>query len=188
MRISLLGAGFLLWGLLVGASVQGADDAKSFAIGDGHFACTVPDGWVRKQPKVRIIEHEFAAPAAEGDKEDARFTVMGAGGAVADNITRWIGQFDQPDGKDTKDATKQEKKMIAGVEVHLVDITGTYKDSAGGPFAGGKVVERPDYRMLAAIIVTEKDGNYFLKLYGPKKTMAAHEAGFLKMVTGLQKK
>jgi len=174
--------------ILVGGAVQAADDATSFAIGDGHYSFTVPDGWVRKQPKVRIIEHEFAAPAAEGDKEDARFTVMGAGGAIEDNITRWMGQFDQPDGKETKDVTKKEKKTVAGADVYVVDITGTYKDSAGGPFAGGKVVERPDYRMLAAIIVTEKDGNYFLKLYGPKKTMAANEAGFQKMVTGLQKK
>ena len=111
-------------------------------------------------------------------------TVMGAGGAIEDNIARWVGQFAKPDDKDIKKETKE----IQGQKVYFVDISGTYKDSVGGPFAGGKVIERPDYRMLAAIIATEKDGNYFVKLYGPKKTIAANEEAFNKMIEGMKAK
>ena len=65
------------------------------------------------------------------------------------------------------------------------DITGTYKDAPAGPFAGGKAVDRPDYRMLAAIVETPDRGNYFLKFYGPGKTVAKHADGFRAMVEGL---
>ncbi|HZZ73838.1 MAG TPA: hypothetical protein VFE24_16415 [Pirellulales bacterium] len=180
-----LAAVVLSW--LVAPAITRGEDPKNdpaITIAEGKLVLTAPDKWVRKQPKTRIVDHEFAIPAVEGDQADGRLTVMGAGGAVEDNIARWVGQFEQPDKKDVK----KEKKTIAGNEVYLVDISGTYKETAGGPFSGGKVVEKPDYRMLAAIITTEKDGNYFVKLYGPSKTIAANEAAFMKMVDGLKKK
>ena len=177
--------------IAVAADDPKADEPKkdqAITLAEGKFAVTAPDKWVRKQPKSRIIEHEFSVPAAEGDSEDGRLTVMGAGGAIEDNLTRWIGQFIQPDPNDIK----KDKKTVAGQEVHSLDISGTYKDMPGGPVAAGKSIERPDYRMLAVIIVTKDGdtptGNYFIKLYGPKKTIAANEAAFAKMIAGLEKK
>jgi hypothetical protein len=135
-----------------------------------------------------MIAYEFAIPKAEGDEQDGRMTVMAAGGSVEANIDRWIGQFTQPDGSNTADKAKTEEKEIAGHKVHLVDIPGTYNESmGGGPFAPGKVVERPDYRMLAAIIETPA-ASYFIKLYGPDKTIAANADGFRKMVEGMTEK
>jgi hypothetical protein len=49
-------------------------------------------------------------------------------------------------------------------------------------------VERPDYRMLAAILATKNAGTFYIKLYGPKKTIADNEAAFVKMIEGLAKK
>jgi len=68
--------------------------------------------------------------------------------------------------------------------VHVVDIAGTYKDAPGGPFAGGKTIDREDYRMLAAIIVDPDLGQYFFKFYGPAKLVAKNEKEFLKMIEG----
>jgi len=65
--------------------------------------------------------------------------------------------------------------------VYVVDVSGTYKD-APGPFA--KAVERPGYRMLAAVIETP-DGNYFIKFYGPKQTVADHAKAFHAMLGGM---
>jgi hypothetical protein len=110
---------------------------------------------------------------------------MGAGGSVQANVDRWFGQFAQADGSDTKDKATTKKLKLAGCEVTIVDITGTYKDAPAGPFAGGKAVDRPDYRMLAAIVETTDRGNYFLKFYGPGKTVAKHADGFRAMVEGL---
>jgi hypothetical protein len=55
----------------------------------------------------------------------------------------------------------------------------------GGPFAGGKVIDRPDYRMLAAIIETPDAGSHFIKFYGPATTVAKEADGFRKMVEGM---
>jgi hypothetical protein len=112
-------------------------------------------------------------------------TVMGAGGSVQANIDRWYGQFAQPDGGDTKAKATTKTLKLAGSTVTMVDVSGTYKDMPGGPFAGGKTVERPDYRMLAAIVETADAGSHFLKFYGPAATVAKEADGFRKMVEGL---
>jgi hypothetical protein len=107
---------------------------------------------------------------------------------VQANIDRWYGQFAQPDGSATKDKATTKTLKLAGCTVTFVDVAGTYKDMPGGPFAGGKTIERPDYRMLAAIIETpeqEKRGSYFLKFYGPAATVAQEADGFRKMIEGM---
>ena len=104
----------------------------AFTIGEGKLALKAPAGWKKVQPKSRIIEAEFEIPAVDGDEMAGRLTAMGAGGSVEANIDRWVAQFT---GDDVK--PKVEKKTVGGSEVHVVDLTGTYKDTPGGPFAGG---------------------------------------------------
>ena len=72
---------------------------------------------------------------------------------------------------------------IAGCKV-TCHVSGTYKDMPGGPFAGGSI-DRPNYRMLAAIIETTDKGNYFIKFYGPAATVEASADGFKKMIEGM---
>lgn len=45
--------------------------------------------------------------------------------------------------------------------------------------------ERPGYRMLAAIIPAD-GASFFIKFYGPKKTVAEHEKEFRAMLDGLK--
>ena len=161
-----------------------------FTIADGGMSLEAPAGWRRVQPKSGIVETEFAVPS-EGNGPDGgplapgRMTVMGAGGSVEANIDRWCGQFTQPDGSATKDRATTKKFAVAGCNATLVDIAGTFKDMPGGPFAGGQAIERPDWRMLAAIIETPRGGNYFLKFTGPAATVAGQADGFRRMVEGL---
>jgi hypothetical protein len=135
------------------------------------------------------VEYEYEIPS-EGEDADGnpltpgRMTVMGAGGSIEDNINRWVGQFEVKGGA----KPKKEEAKIAGQKVHLVDISGTYKDTPGGPFAGGKPVLRENYRMLAAIIATEKDGQHFIKFYGPKATVEKNEEAFKRMIDSLKVK
>lgn len=171
-------------------ATEAGPETRVFTIADGGFSLRAPAGWQRVQPKSGIVETEFAIPsegaAADGaPAQPGRMTVMGAGGTVQANIDRWYGQFTQPDGSETKTKATTKKLDLAGCKVTLVDIPGTYKDSPGGPFAGGRAVERPDYRMLAAIVETPDRGNHFLKFYGPAKTVAAHADGFRTMVEGM---
>jgi hypothetical protein len=180
-------------------------------LAEGKILLTAPKSWVRTQPRVRFIDHEFAVPAtkeeaakinppkaetpADTPKEDApqaevvdgRVTVMGAGGAVDANIERWIGQFSQADGSETKNLVPEaeRKTTIAGLEILRVDLSGTYHDSPRPLDPTVKAVDRENYRMLAAIIVTPKLGNYFIKFYGPRVLVDDHAVEFKKMIAGL---
>jgi len=78
-----------------------------------------------------------------------------------------------------------DKLTVDGSEVQIISLAGTYKDTPGGPFAGGKPVMRENYQMLGAICQT-KAGNYFLKLYGPKATIAENEKAFRSLVESMK--
>ncbi len=159
-------------------------------LADGKLLLQAPASWVRKAPRNRIVEHEFAIPAAKDDPEEGRLTVMGAGGDVDANIERWINQFDQADGSATKNQVPEadRKKTIAGLEVRFVDLMGTFKDSPRPLDPTVVPVQKPNYRMLAAIVTAPKLGNYFFKFYGPRQTVSDHAEEFRKMIGGLEKK
>ncbi|RCS51873.1 hypothetical protein DTL42_09950 [Bremerella cremea] len=167
--------------LLTSVCAQAAEEkeAKTISFGEGHFEMTVPEGWKTVQPKVRIIDHEFSAPAKEKDATPGRATLMGAGGGVDANIARWKGQF----SKLTSDEVKEEK--IAGQKVHFVELKGDFKDQRG-PFAPAET--KKDYTVLGAIITTDKLGDYFLKFYGPSETIEQNKEKFTEMVNSLKVK
>ncbi len=134
----------------------------------GQARLTAPAGWVRKAPRVEFIRGEFTLPRAEGDAADGRITVTVAGGSLKDNVDRWRSQFV---GKPEKEA--QEQLKVDGVDVTLVDFSGTYNDQMGPSVPG----ESTSYRMLGAIF--DLGGQLcFIKAYGPAKTMAARAAEF----------
>jgi hypothetical protein len=167
-----------------GATALAQDNPSKMSLADGKLELAAPASWVRQQPRTRIVEHEYSIPASKGDAADGRLTVMAAAGGVGPNIERWVGQFTQPDGASTKERAKIKQTKAAGLDVHLVDLAGTYRDQRG-PMS--PVVERPKYRMLAAIIETPA-GDYFIKFYGPERTVAENEAAFVKMIEGLEQK
>jgi len=163
-----------------------AAQGNAFTIGEGKLELAAPANWTKKEPTSRIVEVEFAVPPAKGDEAPGRMTAMGAGGSVESNIDRWVGQFAGEGGAAAK--PKRDKATVSGTDIEFVDLSGTYKDSPGGPFAGGKTINRENYRMLGAIIQTKDRGNYFLKLYGPKATIDENEKGFQDMVKSLKVK
>lgn len=181
-----LGAVFaaVLSGLGFQATAQEQEaDPIEFSVAEDALMMNAPGEWTKVQPRVNFIEAEFSIPKEEGDPKNGRLTVMGAGGSIEANIDRWYGQFTQPDGSDTSESASVEEMTIKGMTVHMVDITGTFLDTSGGPFnPNAKKVEREDYRMLAAIIETAENGNYFVKMYGPAATMKKHADGFKKMI------
>jgi hypothetical protein len=144
----------------------------------GTARLTAPKSWNRKPPKSGFLLAEFSLPRAEGDPADGRLTVSAAGGSIADNVARWRGQFGSKPEKES-----QGKLEVAGIPVTLVDFSGTYQNQQG---MMGPVVEAPNYRMLGAIF--ELGGQmYFLKAYGPVKTMSAHAGEFQDFVKSLKK-
>lgn len=155
-----------------------AEDAKPHVVklGKDKIVLHAPGDWKSIEPKFKgIVDYEFSISAAEGDERPGRMTIGGAGGGVEPNIGRWIGQFDGA-------KSKREEMKVAEQTVYSVDVTGAFKD--GPPF--GKKILREGYRLMAVIITTEKLGSYYVKFVGPKKTIAANEEAFMKMVKGLK--
>lgn len=153
-------------------------------LGGGRITLAVPADWEKTKPSNNIVEFEFSAAAADDDVIDARVTLMTSGGDASDAVRRWMGQFTQPDGVPTHQRTSLKDIKVAGQAVQLVDITGDFKDQPRGP--AGPTLKREDFRMIAAVIETEKMGNYFLKIYGPRKTVAANEKAFHAVVNSLK--
>ena len=176
------------------AGVAAADDAetKTIELAGGKLVMEIPKEWKKEQPKSRIVEFEFSAPAESAEEkkpEDrARITIMASGGGVEANLDRWYGQFEQPDGKATKDVAKVEEFEAAGQKIHYVDIKGTFKDTMGaGPFSGRPPVMRKDHRMLGAIIETSA-GDYYLKITGPTEVLDELDKSFRDSLKGLKAK
>jgi hypothetical protein len=149
------------------AGVSGAPGAiiESREVEIGTLRLTAPDDWVRREPSSQFLLAEFALPKAEGDADDGRLTVSSAGGTVEDNLTRWKGQFG---GKPDKES--QETIEVAGVKITVVDYTGTFSDQRG-PFA--PATPKAGYRMLGAVLPLDNQ-MFFIKGYGPEKTVAVH--------------
>jgi hypothetical protein len=130
-------------------------------------------------PSSSFVAAEFTLPRAKGDDADGRLTISTAGGTVEANIDRWKGQFSaqaQP--------AAQEEIDVGGMKVTLVDLSGDFSDQRG-PFA--PAVERPAYRMIAAIVAVEGQ-LHFVKATGPQKTIASHADEIHKFVRTVQRR
>lgn len=157
---------------------------EALKLADGRLVLQFPARWEKQRPSVRIIEVELKVPPKEEKaSEPGRLTIMRAGGSVEANVERWYGQFEQPDGKSSKEAAKVEEKEVDDLKIHIVDLSGTFLDRRG-PFA--PATEKEDYRMLAAIIQTDGAGNYFIKFTGPQETIKQNEKAFMRMIDELE--
>lgn len=157
-------------------------------IAGGKLQLNAPTEWKQVTPKVpNLIMYEFNYPASSKPGEaTVRVTVSQSGGGVEPNLTRWYGQFTQPDGKATKELAKVEVFDVAGQKVHYVQLTGTYLDSV--PMSPRPAVKRENYMMLGAIIETKESGLFFVKLIGPASEKEKLEGGFVKMLKEMEAK
>lgn len=165
------------------ASAQDKGGAESVSL-FGDKELKVPENWKRTRPQSPIIEHEFSIKSGEAaDAPSARVTLMAAGGDVKANIDRWKGQFTGGNAE----AQKVEELKVGDWTVHMVDLSGKFKESmGGGPFAPGKVVERENYAMIGGILVDPKGRKYFIKMTGPAELVKSNREGIVKMVEGLK--
>lgn len=160
---------------------------SAFAQSASGLAWTVPAGW-QAQPDRPMRAASYTISAAPGDSEGGECIVYyfgpGQGGGVEANIQRWVGQFQAPDGGAADKLAKRSTKTVNGLEVTLLDLTGTYLFK---PFPmAPQATKKPGYRMLAAI-VDGKDAPVFFKLTAPVKTAAQAQAAFDKMIESLRK-
>jgi hypothetical protein len=177
---------YLLWltaamvaGLWVsGTNAGGKSDGEVTLDG---LKSKVPASWKSEKPSNKFRAYQFLVPKAEGDKKDAELVIFyfgeGGGGNVQDNIKRWKGQFQPPEGKKIDDVSKVTTMKVGNVEVTYLDVHGTYLYKFPPFDPNAKVTRLPEYRRLGVYWASEK-GPYFITLTGPAKTVAQHQKGF----------
>jgi hypothetical protein len=158
-----------------GRAAAPADSATA-----GGIRWTVPDSWTMGQGSAMRVA-TYAVPAAKG-AEPAQCAVFyfgrGQGGGVDANVQRWSGQFKE------KPAPRRERRTVGGLALTRVDVEGTYLNPGGGMMQSQG--EKPDYRLLGAIVEAPQ-GNVFFKLTGPAATVAAAEAAFDSLLASIGK-
>jgi hypothetical protein len=151
----------------------------------------VPGEWSAQPAGGQFRLLQFALPKAEGDPAAPLFIVFhfgkGGGGGVEENIRRWTGMVRLPEGVDPQKAVKRAEVKRDGARITTLDLAGTYLDR---PFpASDQVTPRPNYRMLAAIVETTReggDGPYFVRVVGPAKSVEAAKKGWDGFIASLK--
>ncbi len=148
----------------------------------GPFSVAPPAKWTAKPITSSMRAADFMLPGGDAELIVYYFGPSGAG-SVDDNLDRWLGQFQQPDGKKSRDVAKIEKKKFGGQEATYVSVVGRFV--AGAMPGATEAVDKPDQRMLAAI-VESPSGPYYFKLVGSKATVDANNAAFDAMLNSLK--
>lgn len=147
------------------------DDIKEVTI--KAIKMKVPATWKQEEPSNNLRLAQFKLPAAEGDKSTTELVISsfgGDGGGVNANFKRWTDQF-ASDGRKVKMTSGECKQG----KYYVSDISGTFLQSSGGPFAAAKKppTPMPGYRSISVVLTIPETGVYFLRLTGPEKTVSA---------------
>ncbi|MFQ6675945.1 MAG: hypothetical protein ACE5LH_06325 [Fidelibacterota bacterium] len=165
------------------AGPQAAAGAGSDQVQLGRLIATVPPGWFMEAPSSSMRMAQFRLPSEDPGREDAELAVFsGIGGGTRDNLNRWFGQFVQPDGSSSSDKARVETITAGDMRVTLADLTGTFTGS-GMPMS--QPVDKPGYRLLAAIVETVDD-TYYFKLVGPESTVGRWAGSFTTFIGNLR--
>jgi hypothetical protein len=163
---------------------MGADDPKQ-TIDAGGLTFRAPASWNSSRPSSQMRRAELKVAPIEGDDYPAELVVFafpGGAGTVDANIKRWQNQFKDKDGN----PPKIESKTVKGknVDVTRVETAGHYHPAQMGP---RPEPDRPDARLLGAIVTTDRVG-YFIKMVGPTKTMTKLRPDFDDLLASIQVK
>jgi hypothetical protein len=169
---------------VVVAQEKDAKEEKTQTIEAGDLSFKAPEGWKKETPKSAMRKAQIKIEPVKGDDEPAELLVFAfpsGAGSVESNIDRWEKQFVDADKKTPK--AKVEKKKGVNVDVTRVEISGRYVASVMP--GSNERNDKPNYRLLGAIVET-KDAGYFFKLTGPEKTVAEATKGFDKLIESMK--
>jgi hypothetical protein len=160
------------------SAVTAQQAVKTQDVSFGEVTGKLPTAWASKGATREFRIGEWTVPGAQGAAPAVLIAFhfgKNGGGGVEDNVKRWMGMVRVADPKQAV----RDKIQRQGLVVHTVDLTGTYLEK---PFpASQQITERPNYRMLAAMIETTGEGGngpYYVRLVGPAKTVGAAKAGW----------
>jgi hypothetical protein len=151
-------------------------ESSEMGIGGG-LSWAIPQGWATGAAKsMRLDTYIIAAVGDDIDSAECAVFYFGStsGGTIEANLTRWAGQFEQPDGSNSMDGAKIGSLTVSGLNITTIDLTGDYLVSGAMMQVTGKKI---GYRLLGAI-VEGPEGSVFFKLTGPENTVKSAKSGF----------
>ena len=166
----------LLFLILTIASLLAAD-APQLTLENLKFIA--PAGWIDVPVTSPMRKATWRTSAEPSHAAEISFFTFGKdqGGSVSENIQRWFGQF-------SESATKGQSATVTvnNRTITFAKSEGTF--TSGMP--GGPTTPLPDYALCGAIIETDS-GAIFIKMTGPKPTVAKLEKTFTELVTSAAK-
>jgi hypothetical protein len=150
----------------------------------GGLRFEMPAPFERRTPKSGMRAAEYGIQGAPRAELGVFYFGENQGGSVEANLTRWIGQFSQPDGSDTAARAKREELNVQGMAVTLVEVEGTYSGGMGMPGAGAPSPAQES--MMLAAIASGPKGPVFFKLVGPKDAVESAKSSFRKGLESLR--
>lgn len=167
--------------------VSVAADTTTKRIETAGLSFFVPHEWAEEQTKRPMRKAQLRIPAVSPDTEAASLVLYyfgkNQGGSVEENLKRWERQFYVPGNSAAIDAKKVNTKMIAGMNVTTLELTGTYVAPLS-PRTPNQRHNKPNYHLFAAVVETNR-GNFFFKIIGPTGTMTQSSEHFEQMVDSL---
>ncbi|MDO9019011.1 MAG: hypothetical protein Q8S73_05140 [Deltaproteobacteria bacterium] len=162
--------------------MPGADRAPH----TGTLRWTDPAPWRRGTPTSTMRRAQYTVPG-NGPNTEGELTVFwfgaGQGGSIDNNLARWYGQFEQPDGRPSAAVATRETRTSHGLQVTITRVEGRFSGSGMPGAAPSPPLD--GYALLAAIVETP-NGPWFFKLTGPRATLAAATPAFDEMVASFE--
>jgi hypothetical protein len=128
---------------------------------------------------VRAAQYRIPGDGGEDGELILYYFGEGKGGGADDNLQRWYGQFEQPDGRPSKDAAVVTIRTVKGLRVTSIDLPGAYTGM------GPKAERKPGWRMLGAVVEGE-GGPWYFKATGPAATIERAKADFDALLASLE--
>ena len=139
----------------------------------GSFTFQRPQGWNWIPVSAGMRKAQLSVPVGNGgDPAEVTFFHFGPGqgGSVQANVDRWLKQF-------SGGASDFKTEKIGETEVTFVKAFGIF--SSGMP--GGPATPKEGFALRGAILESS-EGDVYVKMTGPEKTVKAAQPDFIKMV------
>jgi hypothetical protein len=149
----------------------------------GGLTWEAPAPFVRRAPKSSMRAAEYGLKGAPAAELGVFYFGADQGGSVDANMSRWIGQFTQADGSETK--AKRSESDYNGVPVSRVEATGMF--AGGMAMPGAPQPEALPDAMLLGAIAKGPEGSVFFKLTGPRAAIEGARDGFEGLLKSLKK-
>ena len=160
-----------------------AGDTKVMAGGNilqaAGLAFTVDEAWKNIKPSSAMRIAQYQLEGSGGPAEMAIFYFgQGQGGGIEDNIRRWAAQFTPEEGDAATTDTSGFQVARLGkdnLRMALVKTNGTYDPGSMGPMGPPSSGPKPGYALFGLVVEGGPEGSLFIKVTGPKATMAEHD-------------